>query len=95
MTTLKHAFDAQNMKGLVLKILRGTYPEIPSCYSNNLRELIALMLIKNPKERPSIKKILDKDFISSRIDELYSQTIAKHQGSSPSPQPPRPLTADS
>jgi NIMA (never in mitosis gene a)-related kinase len=33
MITLKHAFDANSMKGLVIKILRGTYPEIPKCYS--------------------------------------------------------------
>jgi len=26
MVTLRHAFDANSMKGLVLKILRGNYP---------------------------------------------------------------------
>jgi NIMA (never in mitosis gene a)-related kinase len=60
------------MKGLVLKILRGSYPEIPKCYSNHLKELIAEMLIKDPRKRPSIKVILEKDFIASKIDELYS-----------------------
>jgi NIMA (never in mitosis gene a)-related kinase len=30
--TLKHAFDAQNLKLLVLKIIRGTYPPIPNIY---------------------------------------------------------------
>jgi NIMA (never in mitosis gene a)-related kinase len=43
------------MKGLVLKILRGTYPPIPSNYSNDLRNLISEMLIKDPAKRPSIK----------------------------------------
>ena len=33
MVTLRHAFDANSMKGLVLKILRGSYPAIPSHYS--------------------------------------------------------------
>ena len=77
--TLKHAFDASSMKGLVVKILRGTYPSIPSCYSQNLRELIDEMLEKDPKKRPSIKKILEKDFLSSRISQLLSQTVAKHE----------------
>ena len=48
MVTLRHAFDANSMKGLVLKILRGSYPQIPSHYSENLKELIADMLIKDP-----------------------------------------------
>ena len=50
------------MKGLVLKILKGTYPPIPAIYSNDLKNLIAEMLIKDPSKRPSIKKILEKDF---------------------------------
>lgn len=67
------------MKGLVVKILRGTYPSIPSCYSQNLRDLIEEMLQKDPHKRPSIKRILEKDFLSSRISQLLSQTVAKHE----------------
>jgi NIMA (never in mitosis gene a)-related kinase len=73
--TLKHAFDANSiiekiwihrigMKGLVLKILRGTYPELPNTYSPELRDLIGEMLTREPSKRPSIKKILEKDFLS-------------------------------
>jgi NIMA (never in mitosis gene a)-related kinase len=29
MLSLNHAFDARSMKGLILKIMRGTYPPIP------------------------------------------------------------------
>ena len=79
MVTLRHAFDANSMKGLVLKILRGSYPQIPSTYSQNLRDLIADMLIKNPVERPSIRKVLEKDFLAARISQLLSNTIAKHE----------------
>ena len=67
MVTLKHAFDSNSMKGLVLKILRGNYPEIPKHYSSNLKDLIAEMLIKEPTKRPSIRKILEKDFFVERI----------------------------
>eukprot|EP00358_Blepharisma_japonicum_P005070 CAMPEP_0202944944 /NCGR_PEP_ID=MMETSP1395-20130829/5881_1 /ASSEMBLY_ACC=CAM_ASM_000871 /TAXON_ID=5961 /ORGANISM="Blepharisma japonicum, Strain Stock R1072" /LENGTH=346 /DNA_ID=CAMNT_0049644391 /DNA_START=83 /DNA_END=1123 /DNA_ORIENTATION=- len=77
--TLRHAFDASSMKGLVVKILRGTYPSIPSCYSQNLRDLIEEMLQKDPHKRPSIKRILEKEFLSSRISQLLSQTVAKHE----------------
>jgi NIMA (never in mitosis gene a)-related kinase len=67
MLTLNHAFDANSMKGLVLKIMRGTYPPIPTTYSENTRNLVAEMLIKDPAKRPSIRKILDKDFLRARI----------------------------
>lgn len=79
MVTLRHAFDSSNMKGLVVKILKGTYPAIPSCYSQNLKELIEEMLQKDPHKRPSVKKILEKEFLSSRISHLLSQTVAKHE----------------
>lgn len=79
MVTLKHAFDSNSMKGLVLKILRGTYPEIPKPYTENMKGLIADMLIKEPHKRPSIRTILEKDFLSERISQLLSNTIAKHE----------------
>lgn len=79
MVTLRHAFDANSMKGLVLKILRGTYPAIPSNYSQDLKDLIADMLIKDPTKRPSMRKILEKEFLSRRISKLLTSTIAKSE----------------
>ena len=73
MVTLRHAFDANSMKGLVLKILRGTYPEIPSWYSQDLKDLISSMLIKDPIKRPSINKVLEMDFLKSRISEMLKE----------------------
>lgn len=64
------------MKGLVLKILRGTYPAIPSTYSQDLKDLIADMLIKDPAKRPSMRKILEKEFLSRRISKLLTTTLA-------------------
>jgi NIMA (never in mitosis gene a)-related kinase len=37
------------------------------------------MLIKDPAKRPSIKKILDKEFLKSRISELFTNTLQKHE----------------
>ena len=79
MLTLRHAFDANSMKGLVLKILRGNYPSIPSTYSNDLKELVADMLIKDPVKRPSMRKILEKPFLAQRISKLLTMTIAKNE----------------
>lgn len=67
MTTLRHAFDASSMKGLIVKILRGQYPAISTHYSRGLRTLVKEILNKDCKSRPSIKKILEKPFLAPRI----------------------------
>ena len=79
MVTLRHAFDANSMKGLVLKILRGNYPAIPSTYSEDLKGIIADMLIKEPQKRPSMRKIMEKPFLSNRISKLLTMTIARNE----------------
>ena len=75
MLTLRHAFDANSMKALVLKILRGTYPAIPSTYSQEIRDIVAEMLQKDPQQRPSIRRILEKDFLNKRIGMLFSRPV--------------------
>ena len=79
MVTLRHAFDANSMKGLVLKILRGNYPSIPSTYSQDLKDLVADMLIKDPVKRPSIRRVLEKPFLAARITKLLTMSIAKNE----------------
>ena len=48
MCNLRHAFDAQSIHGLSVKILRGSYPPINTMYSKQLRDLIARMLSVKP-----------------------------------------------
>ncbi|CAK81181.1 unnamed protein product (macronuclear) [Paramecium tetraurelia] len=67
MCNLRHAFDAQSMNGLALKILKGSYPSISQSYSKGLRELINKMLNVNPKARPTIQEIVHKPIIKLRI----------------------------
>ena len=40
------------------------------------------MLIKDPTKRPSMRKILEKEFLSKRISKLLTATIAKDEFSS-------------
>lgn len=77
MVTLKHAFDATNIKGLVLKILRNNYPEIPKQYSKDLKDLISSMLIKDPVKRPSINKVLEMDFLRVPLSKMYLDVTEK------------------
>ncbi|XP_047231160.1 serine/threonine-protein kinase Nek1 isoform X1 [Girardinichthys multiradiatus] len=75
MCTLKHAFEAGNMKNLVLKIIRGSYPPVSVHYSQELRSLLAQLFKRNPRERPSIGSILDKPFLSCRIERFLTPQI--------------------
>lgn len=56
--TLRHAFDGKSLKGLVLNIINGGYPKIPSGYSQEIRNLLGDMLNKDPIKRPEIKNII-------------------------------------
>ena len=44
--TLEHAFNAQSVHGLILKILRGAYPPIAADYSSSLKDMVAMMLCR-------------------------------------------------
>jgi hypothetical protein len=74
MAALKHAFVAGNMKNLIVKIIRGSYPQLPPRYSNDLRSLVQQLFKQNPQERPSINTILKKTFISKRIAKFLTRT---------------------
>uniref|UniRef100_F7ACS2 non-specific serine/threonine protein kinase n=1 Tax=Ciona intestinalis TaxID=7719 RepID=F7ACS2_CIOIN len=93
--TLKHAFEAGNMKNLVLKIIRGSYPPVPSRYSYDLRTLVSQLFRRNPRERPSINSILRKPLIApltaehlsaEQHEEEFSHTVL-HKGRKPSSRP--------
>ncbi|KAJ0041774.1 hypothetical protein NL108_006995, partial [Boleophthalmus pectinirostris] len=75
MCTLKHAFEAGNMKNLVLKIIRGSYPPVSVHYSLELRSLLGQLFKRNPRERPSVSIILEKPFLSSRIERFLTPQI--------------------
>ncbi|CAF2765027.1 unnamed protein product [Rotaria sp. Silwood2] len=75
LTTLKHAFDANNMNGLIMRIVRGSYNPIPSKFSADLRTLIASMLKREPRERPSVNTILRKPFIYRHIPKHLAEEV--------------------
>ncbi|TRZ01695.1 hypothetical protein DNTS_006527 [Danionella cerebrum] len=75
MCTLKHAFEAGNMKNLVLKIIRGSYPPVSVNYSQDLRTLLGQLFKRNPRERPSVSTILNKPFLVRRIHKFLSPQV--------------------
>lgn len=72
MMTLKHAFEANNMKTLILKIIRGIYQPVPTRYSRDLRLLLGQIFQREPQVRPSISVILRRTFILKKVPRFIS-----------------------
>jgi len=58
MCALNPPFRAKSMKGLYNSVLSGSYPKLPSHYSDELNQMIKLLLQVNPARRPSCEKLL-------------------------------------
>jgi len=71
--SLKHAFDARDMNGLAMKIIRGKFNPIPRDYSKSLRELVNALLSKNPATRPDLKKVLQLEFLQPNVDRALTK----------------------
>ena len=67
MITLKPPFRAENMEGLYNKVIKGQYSNIPSRYSDDLSEIVRLLLQVEPESRPSCKDLLNHPIIQKRI----------------------------
>ncbi|XP_063280360.1 serine/threonine-protein kinase Nek1 isoform X10 [Prinia subflava] len=75
MCTLKYAFEAGNMKNLVLKIISGPFPPVSMHYSYDLRNLLSQLFKRNPRNRPSVNSILEKNFIAKRVEKFLTPEL--------------------
>jgi NIMA (never in mitosis gene a)-related kinase len=66
--TLKHAFHAENLLGLVFKIVQDKQEPIPESYSDGMRDLINVMLIKDEHKRPRVIDIIQKPFVKEHME---------------------------
>ncbi|KAM6341939.1 serine/threonine-protein kinase Nek3-like isoform 2-T2 [Podargus strigoides] len=94
--TLRHPFQANSWKHLILKICKGSYNPLPSHYSYELHYLIKQMFKRNPKNRPSASTILArgcltkliKNCLPSEMTNEFEQVLKetkKHEGSAAMP----------
>ena len=72
MATLKPPFRAQDMEGLYKKVLRGLYEKIPDKYSQDLSNVIRMMLQVIPQLRPDCDKLLHQIYTNQQ--EILSKT---------------------
>lgn len=92
---LKHAFSADNLLGLVYKIVSDKYEAIPKMYSQALNTLIQRMLEKKAELRPSVHDLFSDSYVQSFMNEyvrtrggLCSTSSSGGGGSSGSRAPP-------
>ena len=69
---MKHAFHAENLLGLVFKIVQDKQEPIPDKYSDGLRELIDVLLIKDETARPKVKEIIQRPFVKDHMRRFVS-----------------------
>ena len=66
--SLKHAFHSENLLGLVYKIVQETHSPIPDSYTKELQELIDLLLVKDPIQRPRVIDIIRRPFVKEHME---------------------------
>lgn len=81
--TLKHAFSADNLLGLVYKIVQDKYDPIPAHYSQELQNLISMLLNKTASERPSVAQILQMPIVRQKMLEFVSSGGVTIEASKP------------
>eukprot|EP00931_Biecheleriopsis_adriatica_P060437 TRINITY_DN362_c0_g1_i1.p1 TRINITY_DN362_c0_g1~~TRINITY_DN362_c0_g1_i1.p1 ORF type:complete len:515 (+),score=88.94 TRINITY_DN362_c0_g1_i1:30-1547(+) len=81
---LKVPFDAPNISSLVQRICRGPTPQLPSGYSDTLRQLCNEMLHRNPNSRPSAETILLRPAMQAMVKQMLEQAQAAHEGAAAS-----------
>ena len=67
MCSQKHAFSAQTINALALKIIKGKFSALPLRFNKEIKELIRRMLTVNEAERPNSTELLKLPIIRKSI----------------------------
>ncbi|KAM6178054.1 serine/threonine-protein kinase Nek3 [Rhynchocyon petersi] len=78
--TLKHPFQANSWKNLILKICQGSVHPLPSHYSYDLQGLIKQMFKRNPSHRPSATTLLSRGSLARLIGKCLPPEIILEYG---------------
>ena len=68
MASLKMPFRGTSMQVLYSNVMKGDFPPLPLRYSDDLMNIIKLMLVKNPQIRPSAEELLNNEIILDKIE---------------------------
>lgn len=76
---LKHAFNAQTINGLAMKILKGNYVPVCKFYSKGLREFIESLLVTDARLRPGILKITEMGFVKRILGRYFVELVLENE----------------
>ena len=68
MASLKMPFRGTSMQVLYSNVMKGDFAPLPLRYSDDLMNIIKLMLVKNPQIRPSAEELLNNEIILDKIE---------------------------
>ncbi|XP_077608714.1 serine/threonine-protein kinase Nek3 isoform X2 [Crocuta crocuta] len=78
--TLKHPFQANSWKSLILKICQGSLRPLPPQYSCELQQLIKQMFKRNPSHRPSATTLLSRGSLARLVHKCLPPEIITEYG---------------
>eukprot|EP01029_Cantina_marsupialis_P001753 TRINITY_DN1157_c0_g3_i1.p1 TRINITY_DN1157_c0_g3~~TRINITY_DN1157_c0_g3_i1.p1 ORF type:complete len:261 (+),score=47.03 TRINITY_DN1157_c0_g3_i1:247-1029(+) len=62
------AFDSDESFGaIIMKIFSGSIPDMHDDWSDDIKNLVKLLLAVNPEERPTTNQLLDLDFVKKHM----------------------------
>jgi len=70
---MKVPFEAQDLPGLINKILHGPIARIPSTYSRELSDIVSELLSRQASQRPSAEKVLQKKMMQAEIKSMINE----------------------
>jgi serine/threonine protein kinase len=80
LATFAHPFDGRSQRQLFDNIIRASYTPVTTVlagrqtqYSAGLGSLVAAMLMKNPRDRPSVGSLLKTPLVMARIQRFLSE----------------------
>lgn len=74
---LKRPFTGKNMDELIMNICHGHRAELPTRFSDKLREVCDRLLAVDPEKRPTIRELFREPFIRSNLETL-KRSVEKH-----------------
>ncbi|XP_064832678.1 serine/threonine-protein kinase Nek5-like [Oncorhynchus masou masou] len=77
--TLRHPFEGNSLRQLVVKICRGRYNPVSTRYSYDLRLLVTQLFKVSPRNRPSVNSVLKRPFLEKHISKHLDPQVIEEE----------------
>ena len=75
--SLRPPFTGKDMRGMVRAIMHSHAKPCSSVYSKQMRDLVASLLVKDPKGRPDVRAVLKLPFVRAAAEEMLGAAQAQ------------------